>query len=546
MGKTDRRNREKQVMTKYADNLPIGDVSNQQKYRTSAEGRVRELFVSSKSKILEEQFKNVVITKIENLPVTVGILQTQYEQREIYDSCTPSSKISTSSQHRHNSADYSAWDITMKEDPVDIVEEQHIQRVEGTDYLEDCPTCGATGRVHCHNCSNGYETCPTCHGHGNLNCGYCGGRGIVKCGTCNGIGTTRHVETIFERDNEGREWPVNIDVDERCYHCGGSGEETCSNCGGDGIVRCNTCRGSGEIVCTVCGGTTYLTCRTCSGYGYLLHEVMVKQSFRVNSLQTILGSYHLPDWHRDYKIRTDEKESYKQIAEITEGNNIENIPWQNIFPQHYITDISIIEKTEKVLEAENYKISEDRPVRQRISVYQKDLLDITYQLGGKEFNLLADLGNGDLYTPDSPFDDIVRVEVDRMEEAVKQEHYHDFYELYEDIKKVTVQDKNLGGYDSRMQQMYKRITNLFTLYLFAGYAGDIIFDVILRILQRQDIFQTLGFWATAVIPPVMILIVKKYWYKLKLNSKVKLVLVAAGGAFIFTLLLKLLFWKMAL
>ena len=101
----------------------------------------------------------------------------------------------------------------------------------------------------------------------------------------------------------GKDVPLNIDVDETCQFCGGSGAKspdsikTCSNCGGHGYVRvqrrslfgvvesqetCPVCGGKGKIIidkCPHCGGR---------GYNHVKKEIKVHIREGINDGQQIL------------------------------------------------------------------------------------------------------------------------------------------------------------------------------------------------------------------------------------------------------------------
>lgn len=467
----------KQDVRLLGDGLSGGDVTNDATYHSYAGNKLQQLFEGSKSKIIINQFNNVKTTKIEKIPVTFGLIQTLYEKRKIYESCTPSPMIQTSSGYRHKPEDYNVWDLTMDTDPENMEEKEYIMRVEGTDYLLECNTCGTTGEVVCDNCNNGYEVCPECDGYGTLWCGTCNGNGTVNCHSCGGYGSFTRIETEYVREGD-YEVPTYVKVEEYCHTCLGKGYLTCSSCGGSGKLCCNTCGGDGSIICHKCRGRRYVICPSCNGCGHFLCEIMAKQNYIVNNLRSLIGIYKLPEKYMNYSIMVADNENCTAIAEITGENHIGNIPWQEILPPDYVEEKYISEETRKLLQTENRKIEGNRPVRQKLHIYQKELLDVTYLLNGMEYNVLMDMGNDDIYIPYSLFENIISGVVDVMEENISEEKYDVFYDTYKDIRFLTANDIKLSVYNQRIRKMYGKITNLFFLYLMAGHFAALLLDVL--------------------------------------------------------------------
>ena len=68
-----------------------------------------------------------------------------------------------------------------------------------------CNSCGGRGRNPCTSCSNGYLTCGSCSGGGQVDCYGCHGRGQVECYTCQGIGSLDYfylIEAQFYNSNK--------------------------------------------------------------------------------------------------------------------------------------------------------------------------------------------------------------------------------------------------------------------------------------------------------------------------------------------------------
>lgn len=111
----------------------------------------------------------------------------------------------------------------------------------------DCGTCGASGRVSCHNCRGS-------------------GSEEVRCRSCGGVGHFRRTRQVQVHNGSDYQW-VNEEYKETCWGCGGRGRqnETCGTCRGSREVNCGTCSGSGTVTCGDCRGQgtrLYLYTRT--------------------------------------------------------------------------------------------------------------------------------------------------------------------------------------------------------------------------------------------------------------------------------------------
>jgi len=527
---------------KYYDSLPFGDVTENEKYFSLAEDQVLQLFIKKGSTTLQRYIQDIGIVKVVNKPATIGILQTQYEKREIYDTCTPSAYIQTSSDRKHYASEYNVWDLNMPKAPEELIEEENYRRVAGTDYMEGCGNCDTTGKIDCYNCYTGYETCPECNGYRELRCPDCGGSGAYRCNDCYGAGYKMYQETRYVTDYNGYERQEYFDVKEDCSYCGGSGEIVCSYCGGCGSVVCHNCRGDGEVTCHVCHGYQELNCGACKGYGYLLHEVIAKQNYCINTSMEALGKYNLSDRYGHYDINIDHSENNVLIAELTANKYLKDIPWNDILATEYSNELAIPEHAADAINREVKRIKDYVPVRQRLTLYQKDAVDITYQLNGREFNLLVDPSKGEAFTLDSPFDDIVKEAILVMEDQIRKDMYYDFYLNYEDILKVTKGDGKLLEHDQKLHQMYKIVSKQFLAFMLLGWTGAVAIDILLHFIIQQPLLQSVFFWLTTILPFGLALYLKKYWYLLKPNTKKKLRITSAAGIFALTILLKLLTW----
>ena len=107
-------------------------------------------------------------------------------------------------------------------------------------------------------------------------CEHCGGLGgfdEIKCSTCGGSGVVRQQQnTLFG----------SFMSQTTCPTCGGKGrtfKRECSHCHGKGYNRCSYCKGTGLMKCTVCNGKKKSTCYICKGDKISIHTVAMEQEY---------------------------------------------------------------------------------------------------------------------------------------------------------------------------------------------------------------------------------------------------------------------------
>ncbi|SRR5579884_1087995 len=158
-------------------------------------------------------------------------------------------------------------------------------KIPGSEHIEDCDTCGTSGRVSCLVCGGSqkvnctalecsYGRCTQCQ-YGRRTCKPCSGTGKQTCNNCGGSGYRNSYD-----------WNQR----EPCYACSG-GKISCSACDGnghthctscDGFGNCGQCSGTGKARCTRCSDGTE-TCGRCSGAGQLKFSDVVKvEAFNIN------------------------------------------------------------------------------------------------------------------------------------------------------------------------------------------------------------------------------------------------------------------------
>ena len=144
-----------------------------------------------------------------------------------------------------------AFDFPFEIENNDFVNSQHPYFYPNYTYSQVCNACKGNHYITCPNCGGKHNwTCDKCSGTGQITCSTCGSRGKVKCtsgglfsSSCNGTGKIK--KTTWEGNDK-------IVTYETCPTCHGQGEVHCDTCKGKGIVKCTKCGGKGDITCSYC------------------------------------------------------------------------------------------------------------------------------------------------------------------------------------------------------------------------------------------------------------------------------------------------------
>ncbi len=217
-------------------------------FSQAEENRFRQLFNDWASSIkgynrnkLGNQLK---IVEVWDTPIYRGLLKTQYDNRTLKQTYEriggrtfPPRTISTESQ-------INRWSLASP--PKDFTNNEKSYLVPGSQYIDGCHTCHATGKV---------------------NCGRCGGKGTITvpytvkqpCTKCGGRGQVQVTNRELEQYNTSEGLKARY-VDKTrtvsCSSCSGRGyhevqsykEEPCPTCHATGKVTCGTCGGDRNLV----------------------------------------------------------------------------------------------------------------------------------------------------------------------------------------------------------------------------------------------------------------------------------------------------------
>ncbi len=532
--KIDMHENSKPVIQIDHESLPNGDVTTNDFYSSIAMKTIHSIFHKNESQILEKYFQCVHIEEICNKPITYITTETMYETRSIYEKRVPSSNIPTSASRIYSASEFNVWDLHMADIPKGFANQNFIMTVEGTDLLEDCTTCDTNGQVRCYDCSRGTVTCDSCSGHGNLYCGVCGGYGESNCSYCGGTGyTTRHEVIGYDNDNIAIWDDVRYDCN--CLF----GKVTCNNCGGSGSVTCGTCDGSGDVVCSRCGGSAWIDCYDCNGMGFFLNTVEASQDFVVNQNRLIVTNYNLASNYPNANIEITAEENSQLLGSVTQEKRITDIPWKQFVSEESLNAFSMEEDGQALLQQEYNAVSMHQPIRQRINIYQKNLLDIEYKINNTTYHLLVDDGNGTYYEDISPLDNIVTEMLKEMHGLEQSENYIELDRIRKEIEIIITGDTNLQHYSEDVTRCMQRITKMSRIASTAACLAIATIISLVGLVIKEPYYKSVRFWFAFIISTVIAVspLLCKRWAIVKPKKKLHLYLFGGIVSSIITLLI---------
>ena len=242
-------------MANYRDSQKIS-------FSKSEENRFRQLF-NDWAKSIEGYNRNrlgdqLKIVEVWDTPIYRGLLKTQYDNRTLNNtyerirgrSFPPRTITSESQIDRWASASY----------PTTFTSQENRICIKGSQYIDGCHTCHATGKV----------TCEKCSGSGTIRVACTAKEVCTKCGGRGGVYVTNR-ELEYYNTSEGLKSRY---VDKQEFH-------SCSACSGKGYIEVPSFR---EETCPTCKGSGRVTCHTCVGDAHLVRYWELRQSlyYKVN------------------------------------------------------------------------------------------------------------------------------------------------------------------------------------------------------------------------------------------------------------------------
>ena len=233
-------------------------------------------------------------------------------------------------------------------------------------------------------CGGKKTSCSNCRGTGQENCCYCGGTGKSKCYECGGTGK---VEEAYQQKLNG-DW-VTCYRKKTCPSCNGLRGELCTRCDGSGKETCYRCHGSGYAICPTCYGRSIVECGVCEGSGRIKIKKGVEMIEHLEITPCILRDYDVgPNIYGGNRFEPMPCDPYgdELIVTFTSDEPIEYIPrddyepdnkgWQGFYYE--------MKNLTQIYKEKSRRMAENRIHKYRVSVYQREMLEVKFKYKGSE------------------------------------------------------------------------------------------------------------------------------------------------------------------
>lgn len=394
----------------------------------------------------------IVIEKVDLLPIYEFELTTQYDKRSLEVKTVPYDGESISEQLYSYPDEVDIWNYECEE-PEEFIESMGDYHVHGSDSVSSCYNCQGHGKLRC----------PRCDGKKIITCPTCGGNSTKTCPTCNG---RRYQMRSCNHCSDGTYLNTSTGQRQRCSHCNGNGQkkERCSTCDGAGVKHCSKCRGAGKIDCPTCSKKGYIRCAKCDGTGNLKTYYEIHQQLR---FQRAINTHK----HQDI-------EEYFSAFDIDREIEVPLI--MDIRDRYYKIDEfdmpdSIKETLSKLLENAESDLNEHEVLhQQQIRVWRYDTYIIEYEWDGNQNSMLVDESAQIIYDPFGPIYSKINDLYDDAHDLMGQKKYSAAIK-----KNSKALEMDLGGYLSHLTEMQDELSGkVMGSYMKGVWVANILFGII--------------------------------------------------------------------
>lgn len=334
---------------------------------------------------------------------------------------------------------YSIEDIAVSDDIYYPEGENTISRLLGTQEL---------------------HICPTCRGKGLHTCRECDGKGWIPCSRCRYSGRIGYVKQIIKRDKgcgpevgkefygpEGGTWRY-VKCPKCTYSRYGQGKEECS-CN-NGVVKCNRCKATGKIVTFISNKDHYFPLES-SSINYW-HETIPDE------LKKILKDTNI-NLYAESKPLNDTEESLDSVslALSKKGLNAVQEKYDGLY-NSVCSDNDIDDYTE-----DDQKFITSRITKVNVRIFKINILYITYDCNGKNYELWFYGKDNFVFTQDNPFMDVAKLYEKQANALIEKKKYAKAVKPLEKACKVadiTCNHASFSNYANQLKIARKK-SNLF-------------------------------------------------------------------------------------
>lgn len=432
----------------------LGDVTAQLEYQDIAGKFIKSTFNRGTTEKVMATERNVRVKKIVNAPVNYVVVKAFYENREIENSKEATKRRPSKAPRIMGAGEYDRWEIRCPEPKVLFRDIENEIIIEESKHVAECEVCGSEGKMGC-DCNKGKEVCSACRGRGGWSCDVCGGDGQVKCKYCNGSGKNVKREVIgYDKNNQ----PVYDNVSYTCVDCGGNGKMECDTCDGVGYVHCTVCNRTGQVTCHKCKGTCKVTCESCTGAGFFLHYVKINQEFGTDICFQVLDSY---DENRavygDGFAPFVPYEKDILIAAYESDEPMDEFPAGEILSYTHDKPYNVKNLVNRLEDKRRACGIAKRFLRHRIEVYQRDVLEISYEFQNNVFKMMVDTSTGQILMNKNPYENVVENLTGELRQIYKKGDFSQFLIAYQEISNITKDDESLFVHKKVLRMMKKLV-----------------------------------------------------------------------------------------
>lgn len=477
----------------------VEDVTCQKECQEECYTQIYRLFEKKGSKLLKEKKEQIKITNIIRYPFTYAKVTLLQEKRSLKEQCQGSAYVKTSSPIKKSIQDYDVWSLSMEDTPIGFQSCTYQMGVDGADYLEECPVCNTRGEILCKDCEDGYQLCTECSGTG---------------------------KTV-------------------CRECKGERKQECQSCNQDGEVTCVACNGAGKRLCNTCKGTALIPCKECLGKGYLLYDILAVQEYNVNERRYVMSTIAFEERFENFlEVSITNKDNVTRLGVcVYEGRIEEASIWTELFTDNYIKEFHILENVEQAIRKDTQEIEQgkQRLIRQKLEIFQKDLYEVTYQIGKATYRILLDHETKEYVVDKHPLQDIAEVTLEQMMEAYQKEMYSEVYHLGKELNVVSKDIPDEWKYVRLRKSILGDVSHVFCIAMLAGELIGVMGNMLHFYLTDQIFYQKAGFWLPILIGVFVLVPIRNLWGYLKISSKKALLLCGGMVGVILQLLIILIF-----
>lgn len=439
------------------------DVTTNGSARKRVEGFFDELFKQRKSDLLKDSRGELKVERIELYQFLWAESQLLWEERTMELRHMTSSQSPTPERHMPSLAEHDPWALTMSAAPADFREGEDTASIPASIFVEACAVCGGDGQVPCPDCGGqGHNTCHKCQGARTVPCEKCGGDGEVPCRKCDGKGYT--AKLVKETAPDGS--TQTVEKQTVCPECNGSGKDVCGKCKGAGKLACPTCHGDGALECGHCHGKGTLTCEDCEGKGAFLHDVLVRQNYRVERQVGLCSNLKgLLDLYPDCEIEP-KGQSQPLQSQIGEGALAGVAGLDTLYPADEVAQLAWADAVPRLLTG--LRQGKDHILRQSLALCAKPLYHVTYAFRGEGYHVLLDPEGECCFFDKHPFHNLFQSQKKELESLYAARDFRALHKGAKDALKLSRQNEEFAPYAAAYRKTLRKAHRGFLLWAALG------------------------------------------------------------------------------